>query len=62
MLLVTDLHHNGAPALCLNPEPDGSQGEKVPLTDLIVQAERDRTPGGWVLKRRRPKSLIAVWP
>jgi hypothetical protein len=35
LLIVRDLHHHQIGAICLNPEPDGSGGTKVWLTDII---------------------------
>jgi hypothetical protein len=35
LLIVRDLHHHQIGSICLNPEPDGSGGTKVGLTDII---------------------------
>ena len=35
LLIARDLRHHQIRAICLNPEPDGSGGAKIWLTDII---------------------------
>jgi len=36
IMVIADVHQCGATFICLNAEPDGSGGERVPLTDLLA--------------------------
>jgi hypothetical protein len=35
VMLVADMHRDGAAEICFDPEPDGSGGEMVSLIDLF---------------------------
>ena len=53
VLLVADLHHNGITQVCLDPDPDGTNGKVVPIFDLM-QYSMNRQGGN--KKGRHPKS------
>jgi len=38
LLLLADHHSHGVSHICLNPEPDGSGGQLVPLADVFAFA------------------------
>jgi hypothetical protein len=35
MFLIADLHQHGSRGVCLDPEPDGSGGTEIPLSELM---------------------------
>ncbi len=43
---IADLHHDGIPSICFDPEPDGSGGEVVNIADVFAVLDDVRAEAG----------------